>query len=60
MLLYSIYLIPAESRSIPAGMQLFWWNPVPFLWIPVDSSRIWPFLQEWEGHQEVLGISGGQ
>ena len=33
--------------------------PVPFLWIPVDSSRIWPFLQEWEGHREVLSRTSG-
>ena len=50
-----------ESNSIPAGMQLFRWNPVSFQWIPVpfqqipvDSSGIWPFLQECKGHREVL------
>ena len=48
ILLYSIYLIPVESSSIPAGMQLFQWNPVSFWWILVL------FLQECKGHQEVL------
>ena len=40
---------------------LFLRNPVPILWIPVDSSPIpaesggiLTFLQECEGHREVL------
>ena len=33
---------------------LFLWNPVAFLQESSYSCGIWPFLQEWEGHWEVL------
>ena len=53
-----------DSGSIPAGMRLFLWNPVPFRWIPLDSSLIpadssgmLSFLQECEGHQKILSIT---
>ena len=39
ILLYLIYLIPVESSSIPAGIQLFQWNPVSFWWIPAEFGH---------------------
>ena len=43
----SFLWIPVDSSPIPADSS-------GFQWIPVDSGRILTFLQECEGHREVL------